>query len=77
MSLANRLDKRDVWALASSVTGFDFRYEDGVVPEDIPEKALPAVRLEKMAGTSSIDKFDRDGGLRNGRVQLWHATGAI
>lgn len=41
VGLPSRTDKRDAMALASSLTGFDIEWVDGVRGENIPDKAVP------------------------------------
>lgn len=41
VGLPSRTDKRDAMALASSLTGFDIEWIDGVRGQDIPDKAVP------------------------------------
>lgn len=42
ISMKNRHDKHDLWALASLYTNITYEYVDGVPGGEIPEKALPA-----------------------------------
>lgn len=54
-----RTDKRDAFALATAVTGFDVEWSDGVKFEDISKKAAPVVSFQRtrrceIAGLMSI-----------------------
>jgi len=40
--LKDRLDKRDVWALAGDYSDISFEYSDGVVGNQLSNKAIPA-----------------------------------
>lgn len=43
IAMADRSDKKDVWAMASYFTDFDFDYVDGVEGAKIPTRAVPGV----------------------------------
>lgn len=52
VGLPERTDKRDAMVLASSLTGFDVEWVDGVRGESIPDKAVPfgVNRVKLMEG---------------------------
>lgn len=53
VGLPDRTDKRDAMALASSLTGFDVEWVDGVRGEDVPDKAVPfKVDRKKLTETN-------------------------
>jgi hypothetical protein len=41
VNLRERSDKRDAMTLASSLTNFKIEWRDGVMGEDVPDKAVP------------------------------------
>lgn len=47
INLPSRSDRRDMMALAGSLTGVEFDWVDGVSGDDVPEKVLPADSLDK------------------------------
>jgi hypothetical protein len=56
LGLKERSDKRDAMVLASSLTGFDVEFIDGVRGEEVVDKALPVVCfifLVRMGGADA------------------------
>jgi len=43
VSLASRTDKRDAITLASSLTGFDVEWIDGIDGNNVPKKSIPSI----------------------------------
>ncbi len=42
VSLKDRVDKHDIWAMASLYSNISFEYSDGVIGDLMPAKAIPA-----------------------------------
>lgn len=61
LGLKERSDKRDAMVLASSLTGFDVEFVDGVKGDEVPDKVLPLVcslHLNKTLTLISISGVD-------------------
>lgn len=85
IGLPERSDKRDALALASSLTGFNVEWIDGVRGESIPDKAVPfgidrKVLMETNLGSwrghmNAVRRYAHNTTVSNMRLICWvHAT---
>ena len=67
ISLPERSDKRDVWALAAAASDLSLDWVDGVRGEEIPFKAIPAV--SRLSSISQFSRSPRTIGLGYERIE--------